>query len=61
MNGRVHTAPLAAGLLFILVGVGLLLDALDVVSLDLTLLWPVALIVVGLVVLLRQVTPAGRR
>ncbi len=60
MNDRVHAAPLAAGLLFVLIGVGLLLDAVDVVRMDLTLLWPVALIVVGLVMLLRQVGTAGR-
>jgi LiaI-LiaF-like transmembrane region len=59
-NGVNRTA-LIAGLLFVVLGVLFLLDALDAINLRGAYVWPVALIVVGLAVLWGGLTSSRRR
>ena len=47
----VHRTSLVAGLLFVALGTAFLLEALDVLTLRATYVWPVVLIVVGMAVL----------
>jgi hypothetical protein len=47
-----HPGTFGAGLLFIAIGVAYLLEALEVWQVRIGRLWPIALIVVGLVVLI---------
>lgn len=55
-----HAGTLVAGLVFLVLGVVLLLDALDVVHVSAGILWPVALIGFGLSILATR-TVGGER
>lgn len=54
-----HLDTLISGLLFIVIGTAFLLDALDVWTIRIERLWPVALVAVGLAILLggRKASP----
>lgn len=47
-----HPGTFASGVLFAVVGAAYLLEAFDVWTVDITRFWPVALIVIGLVIVL---------
>lgn len=47
-----HPGTFTAGLIFVLVGIAYLLDALDVWQVNLGRTWPIALIAAGIVVIL---------
>lgn len=48
---RLHAGTFVAGIVFTLFGVALLLDALDVVRVDLAVLWPLTLVGIGLAII----------
>ena len=47
---RRHPGTFASGLLFVIIGVAYLFEAFEVWTVDVTRFWPVALIVIGLVI-----------
>jgi hypothetical protein len=60
-SSGVNRTAMVAGLLFVVLGVLFLLDALDAINLRGAYVWPVALIVVGLAVLWGGLTSSRRR
>ena len=60
---RVHTGTLFAGLIYLIIGVALVLEALEVWTLqigDLRTLGPIALVAVGLAVVIGSMTRGDR-
>jgi hypothetical protein len=55
MKSDVHPVSLSLGILYVIFGAGFLLEALDAVDLRWDLVWPIALIVAGVVVLFGSV------
>lgn len=48
---RMHPGTLVAGVVYSLFGIALLLDAIEVLEVDLAVLWPLTLVGIGLAIL----------
>lgn len=56
---RLHPGTFVAGVVFTLFGGALLLDALEVVRVDLAVLWPLTLVGIGLAIIATVVIDRG--